>query len=159
MLLDFTFTAELITELATDLIPAELATGGIVIWLIVGLAICCYGLLFEGMFHLSVNQNPQWLANWITALRTMISAMPLLGLLGTIIGLLDIFFALSMQAQTSMSDGIGKALFTTQMGMLMTIPAIMTLWFMQRKVEAATAKVTSAASSETETRAGAEHAS
>jgi biopolymer transport protein ExbB len=72
---------------------------------------------------------------WLKALQTMIAAIPLLGLLGTIIGLLDIFFALSHQAQMSMSDGIAKALFTTQMGMLMTIPAMVMLWFLQTKAK------------------------
>ena len=119
--------------LLDSIIPAELIAGGIVIWLILGLALICYGLLFEGMFQLFALKNPHWLKGWLKALQTMISAMPLLGLLGTIIGLLDIFVALSNQAQMSMSDGIAKALFTTQMGMLMTIPAVVLLWYLQSK--------------------------
>lgn len=116
-------------------IPAELAAGGLIIWLILGLAMVCYSLLFEGMYQLFALNNPYWLKGWVKALRTMISAMPLLGLLGTIVGLLDIFLALSHQAQMSMSDGIAKALFTTQMGMLMTIPAVVLLWYLQDKVQ------------------------
>jgi|TARA_B110000014_G_C20088512_1_gene569604 biopolymer transport protein ExbB len=118
-----------------SLLPSELMTGGLVIWLIIGLALFCYGVLFEGMFKLVINRNPSWLKSWVSTLRTLISAMPLLGLLGTIIGLLDIFFALSQHAQTSMSDGIAKALFTTQMGMLMTIPAMVILWILTSKLE------------------------
>lgn len=116
-------------------LPSELMTGGLVIWLIIGLALFCYGVMFEGMYQLLINRNPSWLESWVGTLRTLISAMPLLGLLGTIIGLLDIFFALSQHAQTSMSDGIAKALFTTQMGMLMTIPAMVILWLLTRKLE------------------------
>lgn len=122
--------------LLDSILPAELMAGGIVIWLILGLALVCYGLMFEGMYQLFVLDNPNWLVGWLKALRTMVSAMPLLGLLGTIVGLLDIFLALSHQAQMSMSDGIAKALFTTQMGMLMTIPAVVLLWFLQDKVSA-----------------------
>ena len=122
-------------------VPTELIAGGLVIWLILALALVCYGLMFEGMYQLFVLDNPNWLQGWLKALRTMVTAMPLLGLLGTIIGLLDIFLALSYQAQVSMSDGIAKALFTTQMGMLMTIPAVVLLWFLQSKVEKANTEV------------------
>ena len=116
-----------------SIIPAELLAGGIVIWLILGLAMFCYGLLFEGLYQVLILSNPNWFLGWVKALKIMVSAIPLLGLLGTIIGLLDIFFALSHQAQMSMSDGIAKALFTTQMGMLMTIPAMILLWFLQSR--------------------------
>lgn len=127
--------------LLESVVPTELITGGLVIWLILALALVCYGLMFEGMYQLFVLDNPNWLQGWLKALRTMVTAMPLLGLLGTIIGLLDIFLALSYQAQVSMSDGIAKALFTTQMGMLMTIPAVVLLWFLQSKVEKANTEV------------------
>lgn len=118
----------------SNFIPEELLVGGLVIWLIIGLALVCYGLLFEGAYQLLILKNKSYLQGWLKAIQTMIAAMPLLGLLGTIIGLLDIFFALSQQAQMSMSDGIAKALFTTQMGMLMTIPAMVILWLLQQKV-------------------------
>lgn len=127
--------------LLESVVPTELITGGLVIWLILALALVCYGLMFEGMYQLFVLDNSNWLQGWLKALRTMVTAMPLLGLLGTIIGLLDIFLALSYQAQVSMSDGIAKALFTTQMGMLMTIPAVVLLWFLQSKVEKANTEV------------------
>lgn len=127
--------------LLESVVPTELITGGLVIWLILALALVCYGLMFEGMYQLFVLDNPNWLQGWLKALRTMVTAIPLLGLLGTIIGLLDIFLALSYQAQVSMSDGIAKALFTTQMGMLMTIPAVVLLWFLQSKVEKANTEV------------------
>lgn len=121
--------------LLDSIVPAELITGGIVIWLILGLAMFCYGLLFESLYQVLIMANPTWFLGWQKALKIMVSAIPLLGLLGTIIGLLDIFFALSNQAQTSMSDGIAKALFTTQMGMLMTIPAMVLLWFLQSRAQ------------------------
>lgn len=116
-------------------LPEELLAGGLVIWLILALASCCYLLLFEALYLVLIERTSSWFLGWQKALQIMISAIPLLGLLGTIIGLLDIFFALSQQAQTSMSDGIAKALFTTQMGMLMTIPAMVLLWFLQTKAK------------------------
>lgn len=116
------------------LMPEELVNGGVVIWLIIGLAVFCYGLILEGYYLLFFKRDREWLSEWIKPLQIMISAIPLLGLLGTIIGLLDIFRAISLQQNQSMSDGIAKALLTTQMGLLMAIPAILMLWFLQTRL-------------------------
>ena len=62
----------------------------------------------------------------------LIGALPLLGLLGTIIGLLDCFSAMSSNGADAqaMSAGIGDALFTTQLGLVCAIPA----WLLQSSV-------------------------
>ncbi len=120
--------------LIESILPHELLVGGIILWLIIGLALGCYLLLFEGLYQILVLDNLNWIANWLSALKTLVSAIPLLGLLGTIVGLLDIFLALSNQQPISMSEGIAKALLTTQMGMLMAIPAVCLIWFLQSKI-------------------------
>lgn len=115
-------------------IAPELLHGGMVIWLIIALALVCYWLLFEALYQHVSKQSHDWFYHWQKPLQIMVSAMPLLGLLGTVLGLLDIFSAMAANAKVSMSDGIGKALLTTQMGLLMTIPALLILCFLQRQL-------------------------
>ena len=102
----------------SNLLPKELIIGGAVIWLIIALAIFCYSLIFEAYYYCHKKINLPWLKSWIKPLQVLISALPLLGLLGTIIGLLDTFSALSHNASFSISDSIGKALLTTEAGLL-----------------------------------------
>ncbi|KZN48543.1 MotA/TolQ/ExbB proton channel family protein [Pseudoalteromonas luteoviolacea] len=75
--------------------------------------------------------NHDWLNdahNWQMGLLALIASQPLLGLLGTIQGLLDtfefisIFDALSQQAV--MSGGISSALITTKLGLILAIPSL-----------------------------------
>ncbi|MDK1286102.1 MotA/TolQ/ExbB proton channel family protein [Pseudoalteromonas umbrosa] len=75
--------------------------------------------------------NHSWLSdvhNWQMGLLALIASQPLLGLLGTIQGLLDtfefisIFDALSQQAV--MSGGISGALITTKLGLVLAIPSL-----------------------------------
>lgn len=76
-----------------------------------------------------------WVKSWLQSLHILVSAMPLLGLLGTIIGLLETFSALSSNANLTISDAIGKALLTTQAGLLVAIPAMVMLWKLKHMVE------------------------
>ena len=118
-----------------DFIPKELIVGGAVIWLIIGLAIFCYSLIFEAYYYCHKNMHYPWVKSWLNPLQVLTSALPLLGLLGTIIGLLDTFSVLSQNASMSISDSIGKALLTTEAGLLVSIPAMIMLWNLQTKIE------------------------
>lgn len=64
---------------------------------------------------------------WIETLRCLINALPLLGLLGTIMGLLQSFFAMSqggsLSASSVLTQGIANALWTTQLGLVLAVPA------------------------------------
>jgi biopolymer transport protein ExbB len=125
----------------------ELVTGGVVMWTIMLLALVCYGLLFEAIYCRYHQINPQWVTSWLTPLQVLISSLPLLGLLGTIIGLLDTFSALGQNAGVSISDGIGKAMLTTQAGLLMSIPAMVILWKLQEQEQELTLSVQNAQAS------------
>ncbi|TYK64984.1 MotA/TolQ/ExbB proton channel family protein [Colwellia echini] len=59
----------------------------------------------------------------------LIGALPLLGLLGTIVGLLQCFAGIASQGANSqvMSAGISDALLTTQLGLVCAVPA----WLLQ----------------------------
>ncbi|WMN59637.1 MotA/TolQ/ExbB proton channel family protein [Pseudoalteromonas xiamenensis] len=57
--------------------------------------------------------------------QVLTAALPLLGLLGTIVGLLQSFNALSLGLgadSASLTAGIADALYTTELGLLLAIP-------------------------------------
>ncbi len=61
-------------------------------------------------------------------IKTIVVLAPLVGLLGTVIGMIETFDALqssSMFSQgTSISGGISKALFTTELGLVVAVPGL-----------------------------------
>lgn len=63
-----------------------------------------------------------------TLVKTIVVLAPLVGLLGTVIGMIETFDALqssSMFAQgNSISGGISKALFTTELGLVVAVPGL-----------------------------------
>lgn len=72
-------------------------------------------------------------------LRTMIVAAPLLGLLGTVTGMIRTFESLSAQAgQRSMdalAGGISEALIATQAGLCVAIPAVLLVRYAHRQLQ------------------------
>jgi biopolymer transport protein ExbB/TolQ len=65
-----------------------------------------------------------WGARWI---RTLVVVAPLLGLLGTVSGMVETFSALAgnPDARASVAGGISEALVTTQFGLVLAIPGTM----------------------------------
>ena len=83
-------------------------------------------------------------------LNTLIAAAPLMGLLGTVIGMLGTFVALSKgggsEAASMVSAGISEALITTQTGLFIALPGLfLALTIKQRKhmIEATLARIES----------------
>jgi biopolymer transport protein ExbB len=73
----------------------------------------------------------------LPSLRALVAILPLLGLLGTIIGLLDVFHQMAVERgldpTTLVSSGIADALFTTQVGLLTVVPGWLALTYLQAK--------------------------
>ena len=69
----------------------------------------------------------------------MIKAAPLLGLLGTVIGMIHTFDNLAMDAgkksMEGLTGGISVALISTEAGLGVAIPAILALYFAQRQLQ------------------------
>lgn len=106
-----------------------------VCWAILLVAFACYQQLWLAFFHIKgftfdTESNTEKLAALDPTLCSVfIATLPLLGLLGTIIGLLQCFAQMAsgnMNGDT-LSGGIGNALFTTQLGLVCAIPA----WLLQ----------------------------
>ena len=76
----------------------------------------------------------------MVAIRPMVAAAPLLGLLGTVIGMIETFESLSERGAENtvqgLSEGISKALITTETGLAIAIPAAIILYFAQRQLNA-----------------------
>jgi biopolymer transport protein ExbB/TolQ len=80
------------------------------------------------------------LSRGFTLMRVLTACLPLLGLLGTVSGMVDTFSALGQgrgggTAQQA-SAGIGLALTATQYGMALAIPAVVAEWLLRRRVDA-----------------------
>ncbi len=60
--------------------------------------------------------------------KTIVVLAPLIGLLGTVIGMIETFDALQTSAMFSQGDsisgGISKALFTTELGLIVAVPGL-----------------------------------
>jgi biopolymer transport protein ExbB len=63
-----------------------------------------------------------------TLVKTIVILAPLVGLLGTVIGMIETFDALQSSAMfsqgNSISGGISKALFTTELGLVVAVPGL-----------------------------------
>lgn len=72
-------------------------------------------------------QEIPWLRRHLTALRSIASAAPLMGLFGTVLGMIKVFGALSQGGVIEahhLAGGISEALITTASGLAVAIPAI-----------------------------------
>jgi len=75
---------------------------------------------------------------YLTALGTIAAITPLLGLLGTVIGMIDVFGQIVLQgtgSATVLAGGISKALVTTAAGLFVAIPALFFHRYFERLIE------------------------
>ena len=109
--------------------------GNLVVWAIIGLALFCYVVEFDLILS---DRDVQWkrrAGTWLRVLPILLSALPLLGLLGTITGLLTTFRAMADANelnQSFVSKGIAEALITTQLGLIMVIPGLLLCSWIRR---------------------------
>jgi biopolymer transport protein ExbB/TolQ len=72
-------------------------------------------------------------------ITTLIAAAPLMGLLGTVTGMISTFQSLvdraGQKSFEGLADGISVALITTETGLAVAIPAVILLHFAQRHVQ------------------------
>lgn len=78
------------------------------------------------------------LERFLTPLATIASAAPLLGLLGTVIGMIEIFAAQSGGANANpaqLASGISIALYNTAFGLIVAIPALIFWKYFRARVD------------------------
>lgn len=79
-----------------------------------------------------------WVERRLPFLTVLVSSAPLLGLLGTVAGMLVTFSGMAAGSEApidTISTGISKALVTTQAGLVIAIPAAFLLALIKRKAE------------------------
>ena len=81
-------------------------------------------------------QFRDFIANRLRFAAVLLVGAPLLGLLGTVLGMLEMFRGLTMQAghQTTLlvAEGVKKSLITTQTGLTIAIPALFLIYWIRR---------------------------
>lgn len=79
-------------------------------------------------------------------LGTLVAAAPLLGLLGTVMGMLQTFFGISTSGGSEtagvVASGISEALVTTQAGLMVALPGLFLVMWIQRKRQQIDATIT-----------------
>ena len=78
------------------------------------------------------------LERYLTTLGTIASISPLLGLLGTVVGMIRVFNALLTRGAgnpAALAGGISEALVTTAAGLVVAIPALIFHRYLLRKVD------------------------
>ena len=107
----------------------------VIVWTILALGLFVYQKLTYFIVRLKTGHGNETVQAWSDTFERLISALPLLGLLGTIMGLLDAFTALAngegLTATSALSEGISSALWTTQLGLVIAVPAWMLLSYMK----------------------------
>jgi len=82
----------------------------------------------EGYFSIQLLQMEQHLSRFLPLLRILATISPLLGLLGTVLGMISAFEQISALDQpitpALVAGGISQALLTTAAGLIMAIPAL-----------------------------------
>lgn len=74
----------------------------------------------------------------LTVLEIIANTTPLLGLLGTVLGMVNVFTAITVEGIGNprvLSDGISKALITTVAGLVVAIPAVACHSWLTRQVD------------------------
>lgn len=75
---------------------------------------------------------------YLGAMGTIAGIAPLLGLLGTVVGMIEVFTAVMLQGTGNpgiLAGGISQALITTAAGLSVAIPAMIMHRFFQRRVD------------------------
>jgi biopolymer transport protein ExbB len=88
----------------------------------------------EDMGRLVVHQ----LERFLTTLGTIASITPLLGLLGTVFGMIRVFNVMTLKGvgdPSALAGGIGEALITTAAGLLVAIPSVVFYRYLRGRVD------------------------
>lgn len=87
----------------------------------------------------AANQVVHDLERFVGLLSMIANIAPLLGLLGTVFGMIEVFMAIEMQGNGNtmvLAGGIKVALYTTAFGLMVAIPATISHRFFQRRIDA-----------------------
>ena len=93
---------------------------------------------FKEAIHDQARRELHYLARGLVILEIIVGVAPLLGLLGTALGMIQVFANLSIEGagrNEALSQGISAALLTTVLGLSIGIPALIAFNLFSRKIE------------------------
>jgi biopolymer transport protein ExbB len=115
------------------------AKGGPVMIAIAGLSVVLYASCFQLLLRL--RQDRRWMNAHLAhlpALRRRIAAAPLLGLLGTVSGMIKTFESLAdrvgQKSMEGLAQGISQVLVATESGLAVALPALLLVYLAHRAV-------------------------
>ncbi|RMD45553.1 MAG: MotA/TolQ/ExbB proton channel family protein [Aquificota bacterium] len=82
--------------------------------------------------------------SYVNFLGAIAAIAPLLGFLGTVTGMIQVFEALSLEGLTNpavLSSGISQALLTTAFGLTIAIPSLAAYWYFKSKLTSMVAQL------------------
>jgi biopolymer transport protein ExbB len=91
----------------------------------------------NGLTEAMLKELPR-LERFLTALKVMAAVAPLLGLLGTVTGMINTFHVITVHGTGDprlMAGGISEALITTQLGLAVAIPVLVAAALLSRKAQ------------------------
>ena len=94
--------------------------------------------VMQDLLFVEVKQIAHELERYLSTLGSMAAITPLLGLLGTVIGMIKVFSAIQaagLGEATLLAGGISEALVTTAAGLGVAIPALVMHRFLSRRVD------------------------
>jgi biopolymer transport protein ExbB len=100
----------------------------------------------DDRLHATLLQQRIKLERWLGAIAITASVSPLLGLLGTVSGMITTFKAMSLFGAgdaSAVSGGVGEALINTELGLVVAIPALLAHALMSRKAKSYLAQLES----------------
>jgi biopolymer transport protein ExbB len=100
----------------------------------------------DDRLHATLLQQRIKLERWLSAIALTASVAPLLGLLGTVSGMITTFKAMSLFGAgdtSAVSGGVGEALINTELGLVVAIPALLAHALMSRKAKSYLAQLES----------------
>ena len=93
----------------------------------------------EDVINFEGNRAVDSLENHLRGLSLIAQSAPLLGLLGTVIGMIDAFMSIEEVGGTvnvsSLAGGIWEALLTTAFGLIVAIPALVAYHYFETRVD------------------------
>ena len=92
----------------------------------------------DDQLFIQLQQDKHWLERWLMVIGITASVAPLLGLLGTVSGMIETFKMMTLFGSGDpevVSGGIAQALITTELGLVVAIPALVLNAMLSRKAK------------------------
>jgi biopolymer transport protein ExbB len=93
----------------------------------------------DDQLFIELQDNKLWLDRWIGGIAVTAAISPLLGLLGTVSGMIETFKMMTLFGSGDpavVSGGIAQALVTTELGLVVAIPALILNAVLSRRAKA-----------------------